>query len=129
MREHNADFGQVFFYLLVGGSTALIYVLVCMTLSHFGVSPGLSSVAGYLLVILPAYFGQKELTFRSSTWHRVALPKYLALQAAGNIAGYFLSNYLAESGSPRLVVFCAVAVMIAATNFAILKYWTFRARA
>jgi putative flippase GtrA len=119
---------QIFFYFLVGGSTALVYIFVCVLLTRLGMPAGLASVAGYLLVIPPAYFGQKILTFRSSAWHRIAVPKYLALQLVGSIAGYFLSNRLARAGLPDWAVFGAVAIMVAVTNFLALKYWTFRAQ-
>ena len=126
---HLRQTGQVFSYLTIGGATALAYILVCMLLTGFGLSPGLASVAGYLMVVFPAYFGQKILTFRSSAWHRIALPKYLALQVAGNIAGCFISEYLVRAGLPTWMAFGTVAVIVAGTNFFAMKYWTFRAHA
>jgi len=126
MRQHGAQFIR---YLLVGGVTALAYILVAIALTRSGLTPGVASICGYLLVIPPAYLGQRILTFRASVWHTVAFPKYVALQVAGNIAGYFLSNGLAGLGWPGWAVFGSVAVMVAATNFLALKYWTFRAHA
>ena len=126
---HMRRTGQIFSYLTIGGATALAYILVCILLTGFGLSPGLASVAGYLLVIFPAYFGQKTLTFRSSAWHRITFPKYLALQVAGNIAGYFISEYLVRSGALTWMAFGTVAVLVAATNFLAMKYWAFRAHA
>jgi putative flippase GtrA len=116
-------------YLLVGGTSALAYILIAMALTRLGLSAGTASVGSYLLVIPPAYLGQRILTFRASQWHGVAFPKYLTLQVAGTIAGYFLSNRLAELGWPGWAVFAAVAVMVASTNFLVLKYWAFRAHA
>jgi putative flippase GtrA len=126
MRQHGAQFIR---YLLVGGVTALAYILAAMALTRLGLTPGVASIGGYLLVIPPAYLGQRILTFQATAWHSIAFPKYLALQVAGNIAGYFLSNGLADRGWPGWVVFTSVAVMVAATNFLTLKYWTFRAHA
>src|SRR6185295_9560687 len=126
---HMRRTGQIFSYLAIGGASALAYILVGIMLTGFGLSPGLASVAGYLLVIFPAYFGQKILTFRSSAWHRIAFPKYLALQVAGNIAGYFISEYLVRAGLPTWIAFGTVAVIVAGMNFFAMKYWTFRAHA
>lgn len=127
MQERRA--GQILSYLAIGGTTAMAYIFVCVLLVNFGFSPGVASIAGYLLVIPPAYFGQKIMTFRSSAWHRVAFPKYLALQILGNIAGYFLSEHLARAGAPLWAAFGTVAVMVAGTNFLAMKYWAFRAHA
>jgi putative flippase GtrA len=121
--------GQIFSYLAIGSATALTYICVCTWLTGVGFSPGQASVAGYLLVIPPAYFGQKIVTFRSPAWHRIAFPKYLALQVTGNAAGYFISEQLAHTGAPLWTVFGAVAVMVAAMNFFALKYWAFRVHA
>ncbi|HKQ45328.1 MAG TPA: GtrA family protein [Rhizomicrobium sp.] len=127
MPEHRSR--QIFLYLLIGGATALVYVAVCVSLVRAGVPTGLASVAGYLLVVPPAYLGQKIFTFHSPALHRIALPKYLALQTTGNIAGYFLSERLVLAGTPAWAAFSAVAIMVAGTNFLAMKYWAFRAHA
>jgi len=69
------------------------------------------------------------MTFRSPAWHRVAFPKYLALQVMGNAAGYFISEHLVRAGTPLWAAFGTVAVMVAGTNFLAMKYWAFRAHA
>ena len=120
---------QIFSYLAIGGAAATVYILVCVLLTEFGLPPGLASISGYLLVIPPAYFGQKIMTFRSPAWHRIALPRYLALQVAGNIAGYFTSEHLVRAGAPLWAAFGTVAVLVAGTNFLAMKYWAFRAHA
>jgi putative flippase GtrA len=127
MEPHRTS--QIFSYLAVGGAATLAYVVACLLLTDFGFSPGLASIAGYLLMVPPAYFGQKIMTFRSSAGNRVAFPKYLALQAVGNIAGYFVSENLARAGVPLWAAFGMVAVMVATTNFIAMKYWAFRVRA
>ena len=121
--------GQFFSYLTVGGATAIAYIFVCVWLTGFGLSPGLAGIAGYLLVIPPAYLGQKIMTFRSPAWHRVAFPKYLALQVMGNVAGYFTSGHLVRAGRPAWAAFGTIAIMVAGTNFLAMKYWAFRAHA
>jgi putative flippase GtrA len=121
--------GQAVWYIIIGGATALIYVLVCTILTQQGIRAGIASLIGYLLVILPAYFGQKLLTFRSPAWHRIALPRYVTLQMMGNIAGFVLSERLISSGFPVWCTFTAVAILVATMNFAAMKYWAFRRHA
>jgi len=128
MPRPQAHANQLFFYLLIGASAALCYVGVCMLLTHFGISPAIASVLGYCLVVMPAYFGQKILTFRSPVRHKIALPKYLALQALGNLAAYFISGRLTRAGWPIWAAFAIVAIIVAAASFLATKYWTFRAR-
>lgn len=121
--------GQASWYVIVGGTTAIVYVLVCTILTRQGIRAGNASLIGYLLVILPAYFGQKLLTFRSPAWHRITLPRYVTLQVIGNIAGFVLSERLISSGLPAWSAFIAVAALVAAANFVAMKYWAFHSHA
>ncbi len=118
---------QLFQFLLIGGVSAGSYVVICTFLVQWGLRPGIVSLMGYLLVIVPAYLGQKRITFGSKARHREDFPRYLALQAFGIIASYVLSEWLSATHVGPWEAYTFLAVSIAGLNFLMMKYWTFRA--
>lgn len=85
-------------FLLVGGSAALLYLTIstCLVII-FGVKEWLASSASWAICIIPAYLGQKILTFKSEISHQFAFPRYLFLQIIGillsSILSFLLSNF------------------------------------
>lgn len=121
---------QLLFYYGIGGAGAVGYAVLSTVLtSHFGFRPSAASLTGYAAMIPPIYVAQKMLTFRSTARHAAAFPKYVAVQAIGSVIALTLSELLiAGFGFPPLVSFGAVALVIASTNFVMLRWWAFANR-
>ncbi|GLQ49270.1 hypothetical protein GCM10010872_07190 [Dyella flava] len=97
---------RVFFFLVAGGTGFALYLVISYTLHYFfHVGEVISVVAGTLLPILPTFWMQRELTFRSNESHSRSFPRYFALQVcnAGFIA--MLTALGKFVGLPAVIVF------------------------
>lgn len=114
-------------FVIVGSISALLYVALNVVFAiGFGMRPGLAIMLTLALLMPPTYLAQRGLAFRSRRPHRAAFPRYVATQAIGNLVGIAI----AELGAPLVsafpwAAFTAVAVVIAGTNYFLLKLWTF----
>jgi putative flippase GtrA len=127
-------FGQcreLVLFLAVGGSSAIIYVVLGVFFSTIGgMRPSFAIIATLLLLIPPSYLAQRSFTFRSSRCHTSAFPRYIGTQALGNTLALIGSELFPESiRTQPWLAFLIVAVGVAATNFFLLKLWTFRSYA
>jgi putative flippase GtrA len=92
-----------------------------------GFRPSLAIVATLVIVTPPTYLLQRNLTFRSERNHAGAFPRYLATQAVGNALAVLGSELIpATIRSQPWLAFSVVAIGVAATNYTLLKRWTFR---
>lgn len=114
-------------FAIVGVISALFYVTLNVAIVvEFGLRPGLAIVLTLALLMPPTYLAQRGLTFRSSRPHRAAFPRYVATQAIGNLVGIAGAEFGATLVSAfPWAAFTAVAVVVAGTNYFLLKLWTF----
>jgi putative flippase GtrA len=114
-------------FLLVGGTSALLYTALNVLFTKAGVRPSLAIVITLALLMPPTYYAQHRLTFRSGRDHRSAFPRYVGAQLFGNVLAMVAAEAFATviRTSP-LVSFVIIAAMVAAINYAILKFWAFR---
>lgn len=86
-----------FLFLLVGGSAALLYLIIstCLVII-FDIKEWLASSISWTICIIPAYLGQKILTFKSEISHQFAFPRYLLLQIIGILLSSILSFLLSS---------------------------------
>lgn len=118
---------EVVSFLAVGGGAAVAFTALGSLLTQAGVRPSLSLIGALAVVVLPSYFAQRRLTFRSARPHRDALPRYLLTQMVGNGLGLIVAEAVPSVIRDRPALsFALLAVGIAMTNFAMLKLWTFR---
>jgi putative flippase GtrA len=119
--------GEIIRFLAIGGTGAVIYVLLGVFLTRVcGLRPSLAIIATLVLLIPPTYLAQRNLTFRSGRKHRAAFPRYIGTQLAGN--GLALVGSEMFAGVIRdhpWLAFSAVALVVAATNYGLLRLWTF----
>jgi putative flippase GtrA len=119
---------QLFWFVVVGCSSALVHWLVVVALvSHWSIAPLLANVAGWLVAFLVSFTGHYQLTFRHhDTQAREALQRFFALSASG-----FLINELSYAALLRWTHFdyqwllAAVLVGVAFMTFVISKFWAF----
>jgi putative flippase GtrA len=121
---------QIVVYCAVGSAGALGYVLLAALLSSVMLAPAwLASTVAYAVLIPPIYMGQHRLTFQSTANHSVAFARYVCVQGIGLVVSAALSQLMvAPFGRPPLLAFSITAVLVAMTNFLLLKLWTFRGR-
>ena len=118
---------EIALFLLVGGSSAAIYsALGVLFTSGLGLRPSLAIVLALATVMPPTYLAQRALTFRSQRAHRSALTRYFTTQAISNGVAVLGAEWLAEPIRARpWVAFVAIAVLVAALNYTLLKFWAF----
>lgn len=115
---------EVFPFLLVGGSAALLYIAFATLLEvHAGLARPWASAIAYGSMIPVAYMAQKTLAFRSTARHATAFPRYLATQlvalaTASLVSGAFL-------GLPPPLVYFIAGLCAAVVSFLMLKFWGF----
>ena len=116
-------------FLVIGGTSALLYTGLNVLFTTAGVRPSLSIVITLAILMPPTYYAQHRLTFRSDRDHRSAFPRYVGAQLFGNLLALVAAELFAASiRAYPLVSFVIIAAMGAAINYAILKFWAFRPR-
>jgi putative flippase GtrA len=121
-------FREIVLFLAIGGTSAAIYVILCVFFTRVcGLRPSLAIIATLVILIPPTYLSQRNLTFRSDRNHGGAFPRYLATQVVGNGLAVVGSELIpAVIRSQPWLAFSVVAIGVAATNYTLLKRWTFR---
>lgn len=128
--SHRETVRSALSYFGVGAAGALAYVVLSTALVTFtDVSPWAGSLLVYAGLILPVYLAQYRLAFRSRQAHRTSFPRYVMIQVFG---------MLLAAGLPRLltgisdvtpgIIFAAVAIAIAVTNYSLARFWAFAMR-
>jgi len=111
---------------VVGVSLALIYFVMAYALSGIGLEPAVASGLAYTLMIPPAYFAHRIITFRSSALHRVAFPRFVVTSCMG-VALSWLIPYLGSTlfAAPHWLSFLAVCVIAPTVSFLTTRAWVF----
>lgn len=116
-------------FLVVGGGAALAYVLLSSVIVSLrtGVADWIVSSACYAAMVVPVYLAHRGISFRSQTAHRVALPRYVTVQAIGlslaAAVSYATFNVL---HLPAVAASSVVVVLVSIMNFLLLRLWAFR---
>ena len=114
-------------FLLIGGTSALLYTGLNVLFTKAGLRPSLSIVLTLAILMPPTYYAQHRLTFRSGRDHRSAFPRYVGAQLFGNVLALVAAEVFASPiRAHPLVSFLLIAAMVAGINYAILKFWAFR---
>jgi putative flippase GtrA len=118
-------------FLLVGGVAALCFVGLSMLLIDLGTGAPdwIVSALCYALFIGPVYLAHRRISFRSQAPHRLALPRYVAVQLSAltlaSLFSYVCYSLLGmETGLAALIVI----VLTSGVNFVVLKIWAFAHR-
>jgi putative flippase GtrA len=118
---------------LVVGALATIGFMALSTLMiglRTGVPDWLTSALCYAVMIVPAYLGHRAHSFRSAAPHRIAFPRYVAVQlTAICLATVFSLVCYGVLRFPTPVAALLVAGLTAGVNFVVLRAWAFAHRA
>ena len=114
-------------YVLVGlGATAVHYGVLMMLIEAASVTAGAAAAIGAVCGALAAYAGNRRFTFESDAAHARALPRFLAVAAAGVAA----SAVLVAAGTawlklPYLLPQAAATALVLAGGYALNRRWSF----
>jgi putative flippase GtrA len=115
-------------FVLVGGGAMLTYVVLTTLLMGLGL-PWPRWVTGavcYGALVVPVYLMHRRFSFRSNARHRVALPRYVAVQAVAlGLATLFSWLCFSVLGVPPLFGSALVIGLTSAVNFVVLRLWAF----
>jgi putative flippase GtrA len=123
----NHRVAEITWFLVVGGLSALLYIVIGAGLTVLGLQPSVALLLTLSLLIPPTYLAQRRWTFRSDLGHSVAFPRYLTTQLTGNGVG-LLGTAIFPGIILRqpFVAFAIVAIGVATLNYGCLKLWAFR---
>ncbi len=115
----SAPAGSFLRFLIVGGSIAMIYALVCTGLTtRAGLPPGPVSVAVWLALIPPAYACQRRFTFRTENPRRGAMALYALTQGMGvAIASTVAWAFAGHDAGRDFAVFLAGSALAAVASW------------
>lgn len=108
----DVNVSRLFYFLLAGGAGFALYLVISDVLHYaIGLDEAPSAVVGTLLPILPTFWMQRHLTFRSVTPRRRSLPRYALLQMANALLIGVLSALGPCLGLPAVATFCAAGAI------------------
>ncbi|AWB33537.1 GtrA family protein [Orrella marina] len=119
---------QLFWFVVVGTSSALVHWLVVVALvTHFTMNPLLANVAGWLIAFVVSFTGHYQLTFRhQNTAALSAVRRFFALSASGfliNETSYALLLTYTSINYEWLLA--GVLIGVAFLTFVASKLWAF----
>lgn len=121
---------QLFFFLLVGGSAALVHLLVVAGLVPlFSMNPLWANIIGFLVAFQVSYFGHRYLTFQqqaAQTQHKQAMPKFFAVALGSFALNQGLYALLLQTTLDYRVALFIVLLVVAVVTFVISKLWAFK---
>lgn len=115
-------------FLVVGGAAAVGFVALSMLATglHTGLPDWIVSVICYALFIIPVYLLHRRFSFSSQTPHRVALPRYVAVQLSALALAALFSFACYRLASLHAGIAAAlVIVLTSGMNFLVLRLWAF----
>lgn len=123
----NRQVVEIAWFLVVGGLSALLYVVISAGLTMLGLRPSIALLMALALLVPPTYLAQHRLTFQSHVRHFVAFPRYVTTQLTGNGIA-LLATVLFPGAIQRqpFLGFTVIAFGVAILNYGFLKLWAFR---
>lgn len=114
-------------YALVGVlATAVHYLVLVMLVETAGIDSGVAAGVGAVCGAFVAYAGNRRFTFASDAPHARALPRFLAVAAAGVASSAAFVHAGTEwLGLPYLLPQVAATACVFAGGYAVNRRWTF----
>lgn len=114
-------------YVLVGVlATAVHYLVLVMLVEVAGIDASVAAGFGAACGALAAYAGNRRFTFASRAPHARALPRFLAVAAAGIATSAMLVRAGTEwLGLPYLLPQVAATALVLAGGYVLNRRWSF----
>lgn len=127
MSQYKAIFGRFFRYGVVGGFGTVIHlVIIFLFVEYFKLTPIVSSVAGFFIVLVFSYFLNRFWTFQTKNTNRFQFIKYVIVSVIGlviNISIMYITIDILLW--PYLLGAITMSFFVALTNFILNQVWTF----
>jgi putative flippase GtrA len=127
MSQYKAIFGRFFRYGVVGGFGTVIHlVIIFLFVEYFKLTPIVSSVAGFFIVLVVSYFLNRFWTFQTKNTNRFQFIKYVIVSVIGlviNISIMYITIDILLW--PYLLGAITMSFFVALTNFILNQVWTF----
>ena len=119
---------QFLSFAVIGIGAALAFIALSSGLVALGtgVPDWIVSALCYAAFVVPVYLLHRRFSFRSDTAHRVALPRYAAVQATALLLATLFS-WIAYGvfSMPSLIASVLVVGLTSGVNFIVLRTWAF----
>lgn len=113
-------------FVVAGGGTAGLFLVLCYVFAKGGLPPFLASVGAYALAFGIGYTLQRGWTFNAQHRHRDAFPRYLALQVGcGLFSGVVSQIAVAGFGLSPLAMSLATTLIAGGVSFVLSRFWVF----
>jgi putative flippase GtrA len=113
-------------YVVAGGLTSLVYILVYVTCVHFGFVRYLGSALAYACALLFQYFAHGLFTFGHRQTRKGKLWRYLFAVGCGFVLAASISQANMKLYTlPDLLVSVIVMGVVATTNFFFFTFWVY----
>ena len=117
---------ELILFLIIGGTGAIAYTLLNYMFTNSGIRPSMSIALTLVVLIPPVYYLQHRLTFRSGRNHLSAFPRYAGAQLFGNLIAMAIAEAVpGPIKANPLPAYILIAMIVAAINYGILKFWAF----
>lgn len=127
MSQYKSIFGRFFRYGVVGGFGTVIHlVIIFLFVEYFKLTPIVSSVAGFFIVLVVSYFLNRLWTFQANTKTKFQFIKYVIVSLIGlviNISIMYITIDILLW--PYLLGAITMSFFVALTNFILNQVWTF----
>lgn len=118
---------ELVFFLVIGGTGAVLSTVLNVGFVMAGIRPSLSIALTLAILVVPVYYLQHRLTFRSGRNHLSAFPRYAGTQMFGTVSAMGLAElFSAPIRAYPVTSFILIQAIVAALNYGILKFWAFR---
>lgn len=116
-----------FWFFVAGGTGFLLYLAISNFLHYLlGLGPVPSAVTAALLSMVPTFWMQRRLTFRSDRSKRAALPMYALLQLGNTALIGVLTSIGARMDMPSAVVFFIAGLIGSLVSYVVQARIVFR---
>ncbi len=113
-------------FALVGGSTALAYVLLYLAFLAFGFAQGLANGTAFLLAILLQYAGQARFTFGQPLNNRAQIIRFFVMVGLGFVTSSLITGPIATlAGLPNWAAALIVTITLPVQNYIFMTLWVF----
>ncbi len=110
-----------FFYFFLAGGTGFALYLAISDVLHYaaGLNEASSAIVGTLLSIIPTFWMQRSLTFKSVAPQMRSLPRYALLQVGNALLIGALSALGARLALPAVAIFCVAGAIGTVVSYVI----------
>lgn len=119
---------RLFYYIIIGGSAALVnLIMVFLQVEYLQVHPLLANIIAFLTAFNVSYFGHKHLTFANIEQKQLSLPHFFLVASTAlaiNESLYFL--FLKCTSLNYLIALSLVLILVSIYSFILSRFWACR---